>query len=110
MLCYMLSSGLILSAARIFRAGRHFRLDYLPYFSQLQAFQMQHLNTIVFVRPNAQDEKLLDALSWFNIARFLGDIIVARDIGERNRELTARYLDYRVMRINGPNPSTIPHP
>jgi hypothetical protein len=62
-----------------------------PYFDRVAALA-EAGPTLVFVnRGSVLDDRLLGQLWWFNAVDWMGRVIVARDLGPRNRELIERF-------------------
>jgi 4-amino-4-deoxy-L-arabinose transferase-like glycosyltransferase len=78
-----------------------FRKDYVSYFKRIEDFQKTHGKVLVFVKRMEGREYFLEALYWFNVDKFPGDIVVARDIGERNSVLMKKFPGYTPLYIPG---------
>jgi 4-amino-4-deoxy-L-arabinose transferase-like glycosyltransferase len=66
-----------------------------PYIEMVKNSQTAHGKVIIFVSSHrTHGEYLLENLYWFNIRDFLRNIIVSRDIGERNSVLIKRFPEH----------------
>src|SRR5262249_5265149 len=68
-----------------------FRQTYARLYQRIEDFAKANKKALVFVKRTNGDEYFLEALYWFNVDRFPGDIIVARDIGAENTVLMKKY-------------------
>ena len=85
----LLATLALAGAARLHGESRsaHGRL---AIFGRLEALRRQDGRVVVFVRDPVPQQSLLSALWWFNLPELPGDLVVARDLGDRNAELRAR--------------------
>jgi len=104
-----------LLAGNVFFSGHWLRQDYVvfrerfkPYLDVIVDLHRQKGNVLVFVKdvpdrvsgiPRGH-EVLFETLSWFNVDRFPGSVIVARDLGAQNAELTKRWPDHYPVRVS----------
>jgi hypothetical protein len=95
--------------------------DLKPYFSGIEDLQRQKGKLLVFVddkTPISQVPVLFDALVWFDVDGFPGDVIVARDLGGNDVRLIAKWPDHFPVRLvtegigtgPGQRPTFVPFP
>lgn len=69
-------------------------------FDQVARAGREHGRVVVFVADSSTETRgLFYELYWFNVDRFPGPVVVARDLGERNAELLRRLPGYVPFRI-----------
>jgi 4-amino-4-deoxy-L-arabinose transferase-like glycosyltransferase len=88
-------------AAKMIYEEYVFRQRDFAFFKYIEDFADRHGKVIVFVKGKAGHEYLLEALYWFNVDKFPGNIIVARDIGERNSILLKKFPEHNPLYFSG---------
>ncbi len=108
LLCFFLTGNVFFSGLWLHEDYVVFRERFKPYIDVIVDLHRQKGNVLVFVKdvpdrvsgiPRGH-EVLFEALWWFNVDRFPGSVIVARDLGAQNAELTKRWPDHYPVRIS----------
>jgi hypothetical protein len=94
LIAFILVGNLLFTGQGLLREYRGFHGWFLPYFNGVTELHRERGKLLVFVRERSRLPVLFDALSWFNVDDFPGDIIVARDLGARNTDLVRRWPDH----------------
>ncbi len=87
----LVAAGLVVTSAQIAREGALPR-RWSPYFARVNELAAAG-PTLIFVNRGTltSDEQLYEKLWWFNARDWMGKVVVARDLGARNKELIARF-------------------
>jgi hypothetical protein len=94
--------GNLLFAAKGLWTERNWYAELKPYFSGIEDLQRQKGKLLVFVddkTPISKVPVLFDALVWFDVDSFPGDVIVARDLGGNDVRLIAEWPDHFPVRL-----------
>ena len=86
------------SAQRISNARTQVKGTF-SYFNEVEELRRKYGKVIAFVERRTSHEYLLEALYWFNVDNFPGDVIVARSIRDKNSILTQRFPDHTPVYI-----------
>ncbi len=98
LIIFMVVCNLGQSAQRISNARKQVK-DTFSYFNEVEELRRKHGKVIAFVERKTSHEYLLEALYWFNVNNFPGDVIVARSIRDKNSILMQRFPDHTPVYI-----------
>jgi hypothetical protein len=70
-----------------------------PYFQAVDSARQAHGKVLVFIPESEARPRIFWKMYWYNATDFLGDVIVARDLGARNEILTRRFGDHVPVRL-----------
>ena len=94
----VLAGGLV-ALSEPYRAGQVYRRMRLPQFERVEQLRRQCGRVLLFVKEPDVDEPLLAQLWWFDRDGFDGDVVVARDLGDRNAELMQARPQHATFRM-----------
>jgi hypothetical protein len=97
----IVSAQLLLTAFNVHSNWSGRQAHHFPMFTAVQQAQQQHGKVVLFVSVPPGNQEVLENLAWFNIEKFPGDVVVARDLGADNRRLLEElpsHVPFRAVR------------
>jgi hypothetical protein len=91
--------GGLVALSEPYQAGKVYRRMRLPQFERVEQLRQQCGKVLVFVKEPDVDEPLLAQLWWFDRDGFDGDVVVARDLGDRDVELMRERPQHAAFRM-----------
>lgn len=117
---FLITANLLFTAKGLWNEHAWYA-SFKPYFSGVEDLQRQKGKLLVFVddkTPISDGPILFDALVWFDVDGFPGDVILARDLGADDVKLIAKWPDHFPVRLVidgigrglGQRPTFVPFP
>jgi hypothetical protein len=105
----IVGAQLLLTAQNVHRVREDRSETFFPHFRAVLDAHQREGPVLIFVHETTREPQLLQALAWFSITGHTGDIVVARDLGDRNTLLMDRLPGHTPFRLT-PGPRSQPTP
>jgi hypothetical protein len=99
LLVFLVAGSVFVSCLSLDRDAADFRRRVLPAFHAAERLMQENPHVLLFVRERPEDPTTFEDLCLFNAEKSADRIVVARDLGRRDKVLMRLYPNYRAFRM-----------